>query len=167
VTLLAGASALGIVMLSIVATQRGLRTRNSVYAGLKVFNWSTFALYRGGAASLVAAYWPNLQNYRFTPAVCTATMAIVVIIMLAQSRGAPWVLTTAQTLAAVQIIWLGLHVARQIRSAIDVSGWLTDHPEANLHVLCLASGLAGIAISIIFLIACYVAMSSTVRRTGT
>jgi hypothetical protein len=166
VTLLAGASALGIVMLSIVATQRGLRTRNSVYAGLKVFNWSTFALYGWGAASLVAAYWPNLQNYRFTPA-GTATMAIVVIIMLAQSRGAPWVLTTAQTLAAVQIIWLGLHVARQIRSAIDVSGWLTDHPEANLHVLYLATGLAGIAISIIFLIACYVAMSSTVRRTGT
>jgi hypothetical protein len=167
VTLLAGASALGIVMLSIVATQRGLRTRNSVYAGLKVFNWSTFALYGWGAASLVAAYWPNLQNYRFTLAVCTATMAIAVIIMLAQSRGAPWVLTTAQTLAAVQIIWLGLHVARQIRSAIDVSGWLTDHPEANLHVLYLATGLAGIAISIIFLIASYVAMSSTVRRTGT
>jgi len=101
VTLLAGASALGIVMLSTVATQRGLRTRNSVYAGLKVFNWSTFALYGWGAASLVAAYWPNLQNYRFTLAVCTATMAIAVIIMVAQSRGALWVLTTAQTLAAV------------------------------------------------------------------
>ncbi len=150
--LLTGGAGLALVCLSVAAGLYGRRTRTPIYAALKTFNWSTFAVYGWGVVSLTVAYWPDIKRVSTTLSVCAFAMAIVAIMMLAQSRGASWVLTTARVLAGIQIVGLGAHVARQFAWAGEDSHWWSSHPEAFLHVFYVASGLAGMAVSSVFLV---------------